>query len=51
MRDVYQIPEMARTVHEPHLRLMFENYGEKDIGAPAGPFIDYAAPHDRSNRF
>lgn len=51
MRDVYQIPEMARTMHEPHLRLMFANYGEKDIGAPAGPFIDYTAPHGRSNRF
>lgn len=48
---MYQIPEMTRTVYVPHLRLMFENYGVKDIGAPVGPFVDYAAPHDRSNRF
>uniref|UniRef100_K3X4Y0 GST C-terminal domain-containing protein n=1 Tax=Globisporangium ultimum (strain ATCC 200006 / CBS 805.95 / DAOM BR144) TaxID=431595 RepID=K3X4Y0_GLOUD len=51
LRDVYQIPEIKRTVYEPHLELMFENYGEYEIDRPAGPFIDYSAPHDRSGRF
>lgn len=51
LRDVYQVPAIARTVYAPHIRLMFDNYPEKDIGTPAGPFVDYAAPHDRNRQF
>ncbi|TPI44702.1 glutathione S-transferase family protein [Mesorhizobium sp. B2-9-1] len=53
LRDLYQVPGVARTVSLHHIKAHY--YGShRSINptgiVPAGPELDYAAPHDR-NRF
>ncbi|GAB9473565.1 Glutathione s-transferase [Globisporangium polare] len=47
MRDLYQTPAIKASVKWDHVELMFINFNET-LRTPAGPFIDYDAPHDRA---
>jgi len=50
VRDLYQVPGVAATVHLDHIRRHY--YGLRHVNpggvVPIGPRVDYAAPHDRA---
>ena len=52
-RDLYQVPGVAATVDLEHIkRHYYESHGTINPSGvvPAGPILDYAAPHGRTER-
>jgi putative glutathione S-transferase len=54
LRELYQVPGVAGTVNLPHIKRHYYS-SHRSVNptgiVPLGPEIDYAAPHDRAQKF